>query len=499
MGIEINKSKFISSDYERFEVKLKQNIEVLEALMARAEFGQLSPDCAILGAELEMYIIDAQGKPLLLNQELLDLADDEQLTLEINRYNLEYNLTPYGCNDLPFRSTEKEICLQLDKLNKLAQQFDGQVIPIGILPTLGAEHFGPKNMTDRQRYRTLVEQLFNRRGRDFQVDINGLPPLQMDMQDVTLEGANTSFQIHYRVAPEAYANTFNAFQMVTPLVLALSANSPGLFGHDLWCETRVPLFKQSIDTRVKDRYRWSEPSRVSFGQGWVRQSALELFQETAAIFPPLLPICGELDPGKQLASGETPALSELRLHQSSVWLWNRPVYDDAEGGHLRIELRALPAGPSAIDMLANAAFYIGLAEYYKDKMSQLMPALPFHLAEFNFYRSAQSGLDARIVWPEHERSGCQDQPILAVLHKSVAYAKQGLRNIRISEEEIERYMSVIQARLDAKQTGASWQKHCVQHYIKHEQCSNSEAQQKMLETYTRHSLSNTPVSEWPLP
>lgn len=498
MGIDIEQCRFEPQDCADFEAKLQSNLLCLSSLLRKDGFGIKKPDSALLGAELEMYIINDLGEPVSLNHEILAEADDEQLTLEINRYNLEYNLRPYSLPEKPFQATERDICQQLSKLNNIASEYSARVIPIGILPTLNGSHFGPKWMTDRQRYRTLVEQLFKRRGREFQIDINGDPPLKMEMQDVTLEGANTSFQVHYRVNPKDYASTFNAFQMVTPLVLAVGANSPGLFGHDLWCETRVPLFKQSIDTRIKDRYRWSEPARVCFGQGWVRHSALELFQEAASIFSPLLPICSQQDPFAQLSAGETPSLSELRLHQSSVWLWNRPVYDDVGGGHLRIELRTLPAGPSAVDMVANAAFYIGLAEYYKDKMDSLIPALPFHLAEFNFYRAAQYGLDARIVWPEPERSGCRDQPIIDVLKHCVRHAAQGLQKIGVSDPEIERYLAVIEARIKSGQTGAQWQRNKAAYYHKEQGLSIEESNRRMLEDYVKFSHANIPVSDWPL-
>lgn len=498
MGIDIEKSSFCKQDYEEFERKLRGNIQCLASLLKKEGFGLKKAGSKVLGAELEMYIIDERGEPLLLNQEILNEADDEQLTLEINRYNLEYNLTPYSLEQSPFISTENEIGKQLSMLNDIAGRHGARIVPIGILPTLNDTHFGPGCMTDRQRYRTLVEQLFARRGRNFEIDINGTPPLKMEMKDVTLEGANTSFQIHYRVNPACYADTFNAFQLVTPLVLALAGNSPGLFGHDLWHETRIPLFKQSIDTRIKDRYRWSEPARVCFGQGWVRHSALELFQEAASIFSPLLPICSQVDDHAQMRAGKAPSLSELRLHQSSVWLWNRPVYDDADDGHLRIELRALPAGPSAIDMVANAAFYIGLAEYYREKMAELMPALPFHLAEFNFYRAAQFGLNARIVWPDTEHSGCKDRPILDVLKQSIGHAEQGLKGIGIAETEIKRYLSVINSRIETGQTGATWQRSKVQHYQTENNLGAEESRRRMLEDYVRHSLENRPVSEWPL-
>jgi gamma-glutamyl:cysteine ligase YbdK (ATP-grasp superfamily) len=494
MGIEITQSQFDDDAYLSFQCKLNDNLSALDHLLKQPEFGQAGANSAVLGAELEMYIIDAQGAPLCINHALLEAAQDPQLTLEINQYNLEYNHTPFSVEQQPFAATEQEILAQLDKLNHLAKAHQGRVIPIGILPTIKPEHFGPQSMTNRQRYKTLVEQLLKRRGGAFHIDINGDDPLQLDMSDVTLEGANTSFQIHYRIAPAVYADTFNAFQLVSPLAIALAANSPGLFGHQLWQETRIPLFKQAIDSRQQHRYQWHEPARVNFGQGWVRHSALELFRETVNIYPPLLPICHQDDPLEQIKQGVTPSLAELRLHQSSVWLWNRPVYDDADGGHLRVELRALPAGPTAIDMVANAAFYIGLAEYYRPRINELLPALPFKLAEHNFYRAAQSGLDARILWPSAEQTGCSEQNILEVLQTSTQHARTGLRRIGISAAEIERYIGVIEARIQQQQTGASWQNAQFKAYK--QRYSVNESQRRMLEDYVTHSRSNLPVSDW---
>ncbi len=494
MGIEITQSEFDRDSYVEFQIKLHKNLEALGQLLQSPDFGKLKDGSLAIGAELEMYIIDNDCRPLSINKQILEAAQDPQLTLELNRYNLEYNLSPYAINKQPFSNTEQDIVSQLRKLNLLAKQYDGRILPIGILPTLQTSHFGPDFLTDRQRYKTLVEQLAKRRSSDFHIDINGEHPLQVDMKDGTLEGANTSFQIHYRIDPANYADTFNAFQMVTPLLVAIGANSPGLFGHSLWCETRIPLFKQSIDSRIKDRYQWHEPARVNFGQGWIRHSALEIFREIVSIYSPLLPICSDEDPVDQFHRGFVPSLAELRLHQSSVWLWNRPIFDDTDGGHLRIELRALPAGPTAVDMVANAAFYIGLAESYREEMPQLMPALPFGLAEFNFYRAAQSGLNANIVWPSLEQSGCQQHKVIDILQNSISRAKSGLKSIGISELEANKYVDVIQNRINNGQTGASWQSDRIKYYrAKH---SNIESQRLMLEDYISHSVSNVPVSEW---
>ncbi|HQU90449.1 glutamate-cysteine ligase family protein, partial [Denitromonas sp.] len=227
MGIEISETGFTPEMEQRFGQRLQDNLAALKQVLARRGFGQGE---ASLGAELEMYIVDADGRPLCVNQQILDAAHDPQLTLELNRYNLEYNLSPYPISAQAFRATEQEIHDKLRHLRQNTAEFGGRIVLIGILPTLTPGDFGPQSMTERKRYQVLVDRLKRSRGEQFKVNIDGRDPLQLTMDDVTLEGANTSFQIHYRVRPDAYADTFNAMQLITPLVLAISANSPGLFG-----------------------------------------------------------------------------------------------------------------------------------------------------------------------------------------------------------------------------------------------------------------------------
>lgn len=490
MGSDIDRIDFEEGDYVAFSHRLEHNLQQLERALARPGFGE-GP--ASIGSELEMYLVDRTGYPLYVNSELQDDAADPQLTLELNRYNLEYNLSPYPIADRPFVRTEAEILEKLAGLRQLAANRGGQIVLTGILPTLRESDFGPHCITDRKRFHALVGQLIRRRGHAFQVDINGDEPLQLDMADITLEGANTSFQVHYRVAPRDFADTFNAIQLVTPLVLAISGNSPLLFGHSLWQETRVPLFKQSIDTRLRDHYSWKEPARVNFGHGWVRRGPLELFAEAVRLYPPLLPLrAGEDD----TAEDEVPALQELRLHQSTVWCWNRAVYDPAGEGHLRVEMRALPAGPTPRDMVANAALFIGLAEGLRPRINDLLPGLPFHMAEYNFYRAAQHGLRAQLVWPETDQGGCRERPVREIIQDLLPLAYRGLAQIGIGNAEAERYLGVIAQRLAREQTGATWQLGRLAQLravMPAEQASLA-----MLQDFIRHSVSNQPVAAWPL-
>ncbi len=492
MGIDIDKTVFTAQDYQAFADRLEENLDCLGQLLEQPGFGE-GP--ASLGSELEMYVVDSSGRPLYANEEILAQADDPQLTLELNRYNLEYNLSPYRLAESAFKSTEREILAKLQQVRSVAAALGGRVVPIGILPTLRQSDFGLHCITPRRRYRVLVEQLIRRRGDSFRIDINGDDPLKLELSDITLEGANTSFQVHYRVPPAAYADTFNAIQLATPLALAVGANSPTLFGHRLWNETRVPLFKQSIDTRHPDRYGWNQPARVNFGQGWARRGAAELFREVVRIYPALIPICAEHSSADELASGATPSLAELRLHQGTVWLWNRPIYDNLGGGHLRIEMRALPAGPTAVDMVANAAFLIGLAEGLRPQINELLPGLPFARAEYNFYRAAQHGLEAKLLWPQRGRSDYRERGASEIIASVLPLARAGLESIGLAPEEASYYVDIIEQRLQRRQTGATWQRNMLARL--RQRLPLQEALHELLEVYMEHSESNLPVAQWP--
>lgn len=494
MGQDIAELDFSEQAYQRFQEKLASNLKALYKMLATPGFGVGQTS---LGAELEMYIVDKNGHVLFVNEQIRQDVNDAQLTLELNRYNLEYNFTPHLIEEQPFFTMEREILEQLKRLNKFAAHYGGRVVSIGILPTLRKADFGEISMTKRERYRALREQLITRRGSHFQIDINGRQPLRMEMSDVTLEGASTSFQVHYRVAPNIYNDLYNAMQAITPLVLAIGANSPLLLGHSLWHETRIPLFKQSTDTRChRDPYQWQEPPRVHFGNGWIVDGVGQLFAESVNLYDSLLPYCDDQDPIAELRRGGIPRLSELRMQQSTVWLWNRPVYDHSAGGHTRIEMRALPAGPTAIDMVANSVLMIGLAEGLKPNIRSLLPAIPFNFAEYNFYRSAQFGLGANIVWPVAGQLGCRERPLPEVLAELLPVARQGLQRIGVADKEITRYLSVIEHRLENGQTGAVWQNKMLAALEKAN--SRKEALHQLLEYYIKHSKTNTPVAEWPV-
>lgn len=481
MGQFFEKESFSDTDYSIFNQRLHAQVNELRELLLQPKF--CKQDFSI-GAELEMYLIDDAGLPVPCNTEIMKLIDHPQLQEELNRFNLEFNLSPVDANGTPFQKMEVELSEMLGLLNSAAGKLDTQIVPIGILPTLKNEHLQRKFMTDLPRYRALTNQLSNLKGKPFSVDIHGQDALQTSCDEVTLEGANTSFQVHLKVPSDRFAAMYNAAQLVTPLVLALAGNSPIFLGKKLWQETRIALFKQSIDNRTRSLTEWRQPARVSFGQGWVREGAWELFSESVSLYPPILPYVFD----------RKNRFDELRLHHGTVWSWNRAVLEPEPASHLRIEFRTLPAGPTVIDMLANAALAIGWTVSFADRIEEYLVKLPFQYAEYNFYRAAQLGLDARILWPQPGQQQLTEVPIHKVIQSLLPFAEQGLNHIGVANDDVDRLMNVLHERLDTKQTGSSWQ---LKRLNKHLETHDREtALTLMLKDYMVNSKQSLPVAQW---
>ena len=459
----------------------------MRELRERLKEPQFNRKCLSIGAELEVYLVDDQFVPACVNEELLKLADNPCLTPEINRYNMEINLSSVEKSPL-FSTMEEEMRCMLNMLQGHARSIGAHVIPIGILPTLQREHLGEEYMTNRVRYHALREALCGPDHKRYKINIKGKDHLIMEGSGVSVEGANTSFQVHLRVPTNQFVACFNAAQFATPLLLGLAPNSPLVVGHRLWQESRIALFKQSVDFRDHENLEWRWPSRVSFGQGWIRREAWELFAESVALHPPLLPVL--FDRGQD----EPYAFSELCLHHGTVWPWNRAVYGTQDGGHLRIEFRTLPAGPSVIDMMANAALAIGLTLGFADSMDHYSVRIPFRFVEYNFYRATQHGLNARLIWPNKGKGGFRERPIMEVIEEFLPVAREGLRRLETESTEIDRLWKIVEERFEKRITGAKWQLDRFEHY--REKCSVEESCHRMLTDYYHNIMASKQVASW---
>lgn len=494
MARSIDRTDFTDVEYDEFSQRLQANLRALKHLLACPGFGE-GP--ASLGAELELSIVGRDARALGVNVAARDRCHDPRLALELDNFNLEYNLTPVAARGTPFALLQTEMERAIASIDRAARPLGGRTAAVGILPTLTTNDLGPRALTDQPRYRGLAAGVRRMRHVPSLVRIRGADELTLRCDEITLEGANTSFQVHYRVAPRDFARAYNAAQLATAIGLAVSANSPIFLGRRLWDETRIALFKQALDYRDLDATRWRQPARVGFGHGWVREGAWELFAESAALFAPLFPLCDVDDDAAIVAAGGRPRLAELRLHQGTTWRWNRAIYDPDNGGHLRIEMRALPSGPTPIDMVANAAFLVGLTRALTDRVERLLPAMPFAFAEYNFYRAAQHGLDATLLWPPSRETEQSPREVCAAdaARSALPLAAEGLAALGVDTNEIDRLLGLVRDRVDSGTTAARWQRRALDRLLV--SYDLREALAMVVDQYLGNADSGRPVHEWP--
>jgi hypothetical protein len=491
MGQEIDRDSFDPGEYDRFDERVRHCLEALRELLARPGFGAGAPS---LGAEVELVLVDADARALPANAEVIEATGDPRMSVELVRFNVEFNAPPLSLAGSPLAQLERSLAAAIERVREAAAGFGGRVGAIGILPTLREEDLDADSLSDLKRFRALSDGLRRLRQRAFTIRISGREPLETTWTDVTLEGANTGFQLHLRVAPEDFARTYNAAQIATAPALAVAGNSPTFLGRRLWQETRIPLLRQSIDDR--DKLVGSRgPARVSFGHGWIRTGVHEIFAETVALYAPLLPVSAEGDPLAEVRDGGVPALDELRLHNGTVWPWNRAVYDPVDGGHLRLELRAFPAGPTAADMAANAAFLAGLTLALREE-DWMTRALPFRLADANFYRAAEFGLDAEILWPAPRPPSPRPVQAARLVLGLVETARDGLTGAGVDAADADRALAVVAERAECGVTGARWQLRTLE--ALEPRLSRDEALVAMFERYLETGEAGEPVHRWPM-
>lgn len=465
MGQDLDKARFSEAEFQRFGERLREQLPVLRELLERPGFGE-GP--VTIGAELELFLVDAAGRPLPRNSEVRDALGDPRVVLELGRYNLEVNLTPVPLAGEPFQRLGAEIQETLCMVDQAVE--GGGALPIGILPTLDTADFTADAISDENRYEALGRGLRRLRLEPFLVKIDDL---ELSAENVILESANTSWQVHLRTPPDRFARLFNAAQVAIGPVLAVSGNSPLFLGRTLWEETRIALFQEAADDRDVERL-YRRDGRVTFGSDWVHEGAYELFERYVRDYDPVVP---DLRDG-----GDAAEVPELRLHQGTIWQWNRPVYDPADGGHLRIEMRALPAGPSCADMTANTAFLLGLtlAQAERD-----LTGYAFAEAYQNFYRAAMHGLDAKLSWPGRDGEFEAAELVLALLPE----AREGLLAAGVSAGDADQALEVIAQRARLRRTGAAWQREKLAEF--------GGDRERLVRRYRELALSGLPVHMWP--
>ena len=433
-----------------FMKALQNDLHALELML---ETGTVESGIRRVGAEQEMFLVDSNLSPAPVAGEVLKRVNDTRFVPEIARFNLEANLTPLTLGGRCFRRMEEELTEVLQRAREGARACGADVLLGGILPTLAMSDLGLGNITPQPRYFELNRGISRLRGGSFSTHIMGRDELQIMHDNIMMVACNASFQVHLQVDPSGFAGAYNLAQAVTAPVLAAAVNSPLLFGRRLWQETRVALFQHSNDARTNAQQARSQPSRVGFGGGWLKESVLELFRHQVARFPVIMTMEAGENPLTLLARGEVPALSALRLHNGTIWPWNRACYGISEGrAHLRIENRALPGGPTVLDEVANAAFFTGLMSALPGEYGEIDRRMSFDDARANFFAAARYGLGAQFTWVDGKR---HIAPAL-ILDHLLPLAREGLKQSGIEGEDIDRYLGTVEERVQVGQTGAQW-------------------------------------------
>jgi CBS domain-containing protein/gamma-glutamyl:cysteine ligase YbdK (ATP-grasp superfamily) len=480
-------------DQKKAQAFMKAVLDDLRALAFMLEDGRVESGVTRIGAEQEMFLVDRDLRPAPVGPEVLESAGDPRLTTEIARFNLEANLNPSLLTGSCFSELEQEIDEIIALVRSQAAAFDADVLLSGILPTLLKSDLTLDNITPTPRYRELDRGVIRSRGGPFEIHIKGVDELHLTHDNIMMESCNTSFQVHFQSNARDFVSHYNAAQAITAPVLAAAVNSPFLFGHRLWQETRVALFQHSTDGRSRPQLARSQPTRVSFGDSWLEHSIIALFHEQILRFRPIMISQPDEDPFQILARGETPTLSALRMHNSTVWRWNRACYGVTNGvAHLRIENRALPAGPTIVDEVANAAFFSGLMLALPQEYGDIAAQMSFDDAKSNFFRAARHGLDAQFNWLK----GQSHTASALVLDHLLPLARQGLAEAKVNSSDVDKYLGIIEERVRSRQTGARWMVKSLE--LLQQSGSKDAGHRRLTAAMLTAQKQGKPVHRWPL-
>ncbi len=444
--------KSITSEQVRLDF-LQRLLKEVAALDLMVREGAFERGKQRIGAEQELCLIDEDGEPSLAGPEILAAIGDPHYTSEIGRFNLEINLDPFELRSDCLRQTERQLRALLGIGDGIAWEHNTRFLMAGILPSLTHRHLVRENMTPVERYYLLSDVMKAQRGADFNIHIQGTDELMATLDSVLFEACNTSFQLHLQIAPEDYVEHYNWAQLIAAPVLAAAVNSPLLFGRELWMETRIALFQQSIDTRRSTNILRDRQPRVYFGNRWLQSSITELYKDHITRFPLIMVKEVDEDALEVVKAGRAPQLSALRLHNGTVYTWNRPCYGIGNGrAHLRIENRYLPAGPTVADEMANFAFWLGLMKGIPEQHRDFYKRFPFRLARGNFCRAARYGLHTVLCWFDKEWPADD-----LIRRELLPMARAGLARAGINRSDAERYLDIIEERVASGRNGAQWQ------------------------------------------
>ena len=484
MGRDVPSITVSQQDRRAYREKVRQCLDVFARMLRESRF---ETEPRQVGLEIELNLVDADGRPAMTNTAVLAAIADPSFATELGRFNLEINVPPRQLAGDALSALERDVSGRLAHAAARAQRTGSRLVMVGILPTLRQADVTDEAMSANPRYRLLNEQMIAARGEDMRICIDGPERLLTHVDTIMPEAACTSVQFHLQVSPEAFGNYWNAAQAVAGIQVALAANSPYLFGRELWRETRIPLFEQVTDTRPEELQQQGVRPRVWFGERWIT-SVFDLFEENLRYFPALLPLREDEDPEAALDSGEAPQLSELTLHNGTVYRWNRPVYA-VHGGrpHLRVENRVLPAGPRLLTLSLMRRFTTAWSAHWPRLSGRFGPRCRSRLPRTTWSRRPGTGSmpgstgrgSARRRSPSSRCGDCCRKP------------PKGLRQWGVDSADADRMLGIIEQRCLTGRTGATWQVETVQR-LERGQSDRREALRRMTQGYIERMVTNHP-------
>ncbi|MAL17237.1 MAG: CBS domain-containing protein [Balneola sp.] len=483
----------LADNNEEVQSFMKHVLRDLRALQKMLDEDWIETDTLRIGAEQELCMVDPHGKVFPKSLEVLEALGEGNYTTEFARFNLEINMDPLEFTGDCLSKMEFNMHKEMEYVRKTVAEIGGDTLLTGILPTIRKMDLDIKNLTPLQRYEALCEAINKLRGKEYELRIQGMDELLMKFDSPLLEACNTGFQVHLQVKPDEFVNKYNIAQAVTAPVLACAVNSPVLFGKRLWAETRVALFHQSIDTRqVGEHLRDSSP-RVTFGNEWLENSILDIYQEDISRYRVMLSAEIEEEVEEMMEQGIAPELMALKVHNSSVYRWNRPCYGVGNGKpHLRIENRVLPSGPTVIDEVANAAFWLGLLNGFEDEYPDITKEMDFDNAKMNFFAASKMGLDTKFIWTKDRKITAVD----LIKDELLPIARNGLKKANLDSGDIDTYLNVIEERATSAQTGSYWVVKSYGKLIK--EANKEQALSAITNAMIKNQKKGEPVHKWGL-
>ena len=415
----------------------------IKALDLMIEKGMLESEPIRIGAEQEFCLVNDKFLPESKSLELLKDIDDNHFTTEISNYNLEINLDPLALQDNCFSELHNQLDGLLNKAKKVASKKGIKFILTGILPSLSVKDANEENMTAVDRYSVLNEAIKVYRNQNFDIHIKGVDELNLLHDSVMLEGCNTSFQMHLQINPSVFIDSYNWAQAISGPILSACTNSPLLFGKELWSETRVALFTQSVDTRANAYLLNEKQSRVSFGNSWQTGTITDIFKNNISRFRSFLTTNFVKDSVDMVHNNETPKLKALGLHSGTVYPWNRVCYGTTNGKpNLRIENRYIPSGPTTTDEVANMMFWVGVMMGKPKDFNNIHEKWDFKDVKANFFNAARYGMASQFYW-----NGKYVSSSNLILDELLPIAYKGLYGAGVSPKDVEYYLKIIKDRV----------------------------------------------------